>query len=210
MSRRRLTPGRPRTKPAVERYADILDAAERVFVERGIHAARLDEVTERAGVAIGTFYLHFGSKHDLMLALRARFIDRLVRRQDAVVRSLPADDWVGRLDAWLSDAVRAYVEHAELHDVLYDHTPINAKTTIQVALETENAHLETFRRLIAERRDAPADAPDPTMAANLIYSAWYGATHVLLHHQSDEIDRLADELIASITDLAHRYLRVEP
>ncbi|MFD5556467.1 MULTISPECIES: TetR/AcrR family transcriptional regulator [unclassified Streptomyces] len=207
MSQRRSTRGRPRTKPAEERRADLLDAAERVFAERGIDAARIDEITERADVAIGTFYLHFGSKRDLMLALQARFIDRLVERQHAVVQHLPADDWIGRLDAWLSDAVRVYVEHAELHDVLYGHTPINAKTDIQVS--PENPHVEAFRQLIAERPNPPSDAPNPAMAASLIYSAWYGATHALLHHEAEDIDRLADELIADITDLAHRYLRVE-
>lgn len=184
-----------------------MDAAERVFVERGIDTARIDEITERAGVAIGTFYLHFGSKRELMLAVRARFIDRLVERQDAAVRILPADDWTGRLDAWLSDAVRAYVDHAELHDVLYGHTPINATAEIQVS--PENAHVEAFRRLIAERPNPPADAPNPAMAANLIYSAWYGATHALLHHEAEGIDKLADALIADITDLAHRYLRAD-
>ncbi|SDI37926.1 DNA-binding transcriptional regulator, AcrR family [Sinosporangium album] len=208
MSQRRSTPGRPRTKPAEERRADLLDAAERVFVGRGIDAARLDEITDHADVSIGTLYFHFRSKHDLLVAVRARFIDRLVERQDAAVRRLPADDWIGRVDAWLSDAVRAYVEHAELHDVLYDHTPLNAKTTIQVT--PENAHVEAFRRLIAERPDPPPDAPNPAMAANLIYSAWYGATHALLHHEAVDIDQLADELIADITDLAHRYLRIEP
>ncbi|ALG15018.1 TetR family transcriptional regulator [Kibdelosporangium phytohabitans] len=207
MSQRRTSPGRPRTKPAEERRADLLDAAERVFVEKGIDAARLDEITDRADVAIGTLYLHFRSKNDLLAAVRARFNDRLVERQNAVVRAMPADDWIGRVDAWLSDAVRAYVEHAELHDVLYDHTPINAKTTMQVS--SENAHMEAFRQLITERPDAPAGAPDPAMAANLIYSAWYGATHALLHHEAVDIDRLANELIADITDLAHRYLRIE-
>ncbi|MEV7653097.1 TetR/AcrR family transcriptional regulator [Streptomyces anulatus] len=207
MSVRRSSPGRPRTKPAGERRAELMDAAERVFVERGIDTARIDEITERAGVAIGTFYLHFGSKRELMLAVRARFIDRLVERQDAAVRILPADDWTGRLDAWLSDAVRAYVDHAELHDVLYGHTPINATAEIQVS--PENAHVEAFRRLIAERPNPPADAPNPAMAANLIYSAWYGATHALLHHEAEGIDKLADALIADITDLAHRYLRAD-
>ncbi|MFF2224010.1 hypothetical protein ACFVV7_11930 [Streptomyces globisporus] len=43
-------------------------------------------------------------------------------------RTKPADDGTGRVGAWLGDAVRAYVEHAELHDVLYGHTPINATT----------------------------------------------------------------------------------
>ncbi|MFB7874518.1 MULTISPECIES: TetR/AcrR family transcriptional regulator [unclassified Nocardia] len=207
MSQRRSTPGRPRTKPAEERRADLLDAAEQVFIERGIAAARLDEITERADVAIGTLYVHFNSKNDLMVALRARFIDRLVARQQAAAQKLPADDWIGRVDAWLTDAVRAYVEHAELHDVLYDHTPVNAKTTVQVS--PENAHTEAFRRLIAERPDPPADAPDPAMAANLIYGAWYGATHALLHHDAENITALADDLITEIIALAHRYLRAD-
>ncbi|MFH9116263.1 TetR family transcriptional regulator [Streptomyces globisporus] len=107
-----MTPGRPRTKPAEERRADLMDAAEGVFAERGIDAARIDEITERAGVAIGTFYLHFSSKRDIMLAVLARFVDRLVERQHAAVRSLPADDLTGRVDAWLSDAVRCV-----LHDL---------------------------------------------------------------------------------------------
>lgn len=205
MNQRRSKPGRPRTKPAETRRTEILDAAERVFVERGVDAARLDEITNRADVAIGTLYLHFSSKDDLVLALRTRFIDRLVERQEVAVQRLPADNWVARVDAWLSDAVRAYVEHAELHDVLYDHTPMNAKTTVQVA--PEGAHIEAFRKLIAQRPDPPSDAPDPAMAANLIYSAWYGATHTLLHHESEDIGRRADELIADISDLAHRYLR---
>ncbi|MFH9137368.1 TetR/AcrR family transcriptional regulator [Streptomyces sp. NPDC017524] len=207
MSVRRITPGRPRTKPAEERRADLLDSAERVFVERGIDAARIDEIAEGAGIAIGTFYLYFSSKREIMLAVQARFIDRLVERQNAAVRSLPADDWVGRVDAWLSDAVRVYLEHAELHDVLYGHTPINASTEIEVS--PTNAHVEAFRQLISERPDPPADAPDPAMAALLIYSAWYGATHALLHHEAEDIDRLAEGLIADITDLAHRYLRAE-
>ncbi|MFJ5867076.1 TetR/AcrR family transcriptional regulator [Streptomyces parvus] len=78
---RRITPGRPRTEPAEERRADLLDAAEGVFVERGIDAARIDEITERAGVAIGTCYLHFSSERDIMLAVQARFADRPVERR---------------------------------------------------------------------------------------------------------------------------------
>ncbi|UZI33144.1 hypothetical protein [Streptomyces sp. VB1] len=111
------------------------------------------------------------------------------------------------MDAWLSDAVRVHLDHAELHDVLYGHTPINASTEIEVS--PTNAHVEAFRHLIAERPDPPADAPTPAMAALLIYSARYGATHALLHYEAEDVDRLAEELIADITDLAHRYLRAE-
>ncbi|MFF8964943.1 TetR family transcriptional regulator [Streptomyces globisporus] len=75
---RRITPCHPRTKPAEERRADLMDAAEGVFAERGTDAARIDEITERAGVVSGTFHLHFSSQHDIMLAVEARFVDRLV------------------------------------------------------------------------------------------------------------------------------------
>ncbi|HEY4005325.1 MAG TPA: hypothetical protein VGM60_09100 [Pseudonocardia sp.] len=47
------------------------------------------------------------------------------------------------------------------------------------------------------------------MAASLIYRAWYGATHALLHHEAEDVDRPADELIAEVTDFVYRYLRTE-
>ena len=46
----------------------ILDAAYELFSRRGIQAVGVNEVTERAGVAIATLYRHFPSKDKLVLA----------------------------------------------------------------------------------------------------------------------------------------------
>jgi AcrR family transcriptional regulator len=46
----------------------ILDAAYELFSRRGVQAVGVNEVTERAGVAIATLYRHFPSKDDLVLA----------------------------------------------------------------------------------------------------------------------------------------------
>jgi AcrR family transcriptional regulator len=46
----------------------ILDAAYELFSRRGIQAVGVNEVTERAGVAIATLYRHFPSKDNLVLA----------------------------------------------------------------------------------------------------------------------------------------------
>ena len=40
----------------------ILDAAEDVFGRLGFHDASIVEITQKAGVGLGTFYLYFGSK----------------------------------------------------------------------------------------------------------------------------------------------------
>jgi AcrR family transcriptional regulator len=46
----------------------ILDAAYELFSRRGIHAVGVNEVIERAGVAMATLYRHFPSKEELVLA----------------------------------------------------------------------------------------------------------------------------------------------
>ncbi len=46
----------------------ILDAAGELFYERGFHAAGVDLIVERAGVAKATLYRHFPTKDDLVVA----------------------------------------------------------------------------------------------------------------------------------------------
>jgi AcrR family transcriptional regulator len=45
-----------------QRRAAILDAAAQVFAEKGYEAGSIADVIEAAGIARGTFYLHFDSK----------------------------------------------------------------------------------------------------------------------------------------------------
>ncbi len=47
----------------------ILDAAEAVFGELGYYEASITEITRRAGVAQGTFYIYFHTKRDVFVEL---------------------------------------------------------------------------------------------------------------------------------------------
>src|SRR4051812_237735 len=46
----------------------LLDTATRLFYAEGIHAVGIDRIIAEAGVAKATFYNHFPSKDDLVLA----------------------------------------------------------------------------------------------------------------------------------------------
>ena len=65
----------PEAKPASTRLPrpvrrrQLLGAAQEVFVERGYHAAAMDEIAERAGVSKPVLYQHFPGKLELYLAL---------------------------------------------------------------------------------------------------------------------------------------------
>lgn len=66
---------RVRTRlPKEERREQILAAAVRAFVRGGFHGTHVDQIIEEAGVARGTFYLYFESKHAVFAALVERML----------------------------------------------------------------------------------------------------------------------------------------
>ena len=69
----------PRTARGQRTRQALLDAAEQVFGELGYHRAGIVEITQKAGVALGTFYLYFPDKH-------AVFVD-LVRTLNETLRA---------------------------------------------------------------------------------------------------------------------------
>jgi AcrR family transcriptional regulator len=54
----------------------LLEAAGRVFADRGFHGASVDEVAEEAGYTTGALYSNFAGKEDLFLSVLERFAAR--------------------------------------------------------------------------------------------------------------------------------------
>ena len=61
----------PRTARGERTLRKILDAAREEFGERGFSDSSIVGITQRAGVALGTFYTYFDSKEELFQALAA-------------------------------------------------------------------------------------------------------------------------------------------
>jgi AcrR family transcriptional regulator len=61
-----------------ERTRDAMtDAARELITEKGVAGLRISEITERADVALGSFYNHFESKEDLVEAVVAESLQSL-------------------------------------------------------------------------------------------------------------------------------------
>jgi AcrR family transcriptional regulator len=63
------------TKDPVERRSELIDAAERLFLERGYENTTVADIVKDVKVAQGTFYYYFPSKHDILDAVIEREID---------------------------------------------------------------------------------------------------------------------------------------
>jgi AcrR family transcriptional regulator len=54
-------------EPKESRKAEIINAAIEVFSQKGYHSAKVSDITRKAGISIGTFYVHFQNKRDLFI-----------------------------------------------------------------------------------------------------------------------------------------------
>jgi TetR/AcrR family transcriptional regulator len=59
------------------RKEEILDAAQKIFFEKGLAAATMDEIAEEAELSKGTLYLYYKSKEDMYLGVMMRGMEEL-------------------------------------------------------------------------------------------------------------------------------------
>jgi AcrR family transcriptional regulator len=114
-----VKPAGPRRLPVEERRGLIVEAAGRLFGERGYEGARLDDIAAAAGVTKPVLYRHFESKRALYLALLARHRDDLASFAGAIPAKGPPEARLRAvLDVWF-----AYVEdHSYAWKMLFRDT----------------------------------------------------------------------------------------
>lgn len=89
----------------------ILEAAEEVFAEEGLHAAKMEAIAAKAGVAVGTLYNHFQDREHLLSHLiDARHVE-LIERLDQVLAELDGHPFTEQLHGFIA----ALAGHLEAH-----------------------------------------------------------------------------------------------
>ena len=165
----------------------ILDAAARLFRERGYDGVGVADIMKRAGLTHGGFYGHFGSKDYLAAEITARV--------------LVADDWLeqltGKADPSLAEAVRSYLSQAHRDDpgrgclfaALGSDVARQPKVVRHAFTEGLRKRIDGFRRLMPGRSAAARRQRAIATLAGLV-----GA--LVLARAVDD-PRLSDEILAA-------------
>jgi len=137
----------PRTARGERTLRKILDAARDEFGERGFNDSSIVAITQRAGVALGTFYTYFDSKEAVFHAV--------VRDMSAQVRDRVAPAFKGATDAIDGErrALESFLEFARTHRHVY--RIIDEAEFVEAAAYRE--HYETTASRIASRLIAARD-----------------------------------------------------
>jgi len=100
----------------LERRQVILDAAQRLFVEQGAEKLNIRDVATATELSVGTIYLYFKDKNDLLFAIQNQAFVRLGQEFDATSSiPHPADRLIAMNQQYLAFAF----EHPELYELLF-------------------------------------------------------------------------------------------
>jgi AcrR family transcriptional regulator len=106
----------PRTERGRKTLRLLLDAAAAEFGEKGFHESSVVSITQRAGVALGSFYTYFDSKDSLFQAL-VRDMSAQVRNTVGPVMAAESDRLDGERKG-LAEFLRFVRRHKELYRII--------------------------------------------------------------------------------------------
>ncbi|GCE49355.1 TetR family transcriptional regulator [Thermosporothrix hazakensis] len=185
-------------KQRQERERLILAAAEEVFTQKGYHEASVDEIAARVGIAKGTIYLHFSSKEEILAAIFARSMQKILSDIDL---TLDADTTPqAKLEAILLQFYTGF--YSRQMQLLYAifHSP-DSKRILMEKNEGNKTLQETWRALadrIAKvleegKANGSVDKDTPT---NIMVSVFFSLTSPRSYERLIVEDHMTPEEVA--------------
>ncbi len=83
--------GNSRKEKAVQTKNKIYNSAEYLFSKYGYEAVNIEDIVKHAGVAKGSFYVHFESKDALIGVLISDYVRKIDTDYKAYLKTLPSD-----------------------------------------------------------------------------------------------------------------------
>ena len=172
----------------------FISAAAALIHDEGFQALRVEEIVERAGLSIGTFYLYFESKDDLFVSLVIDYTDRLKR---SLEEALSAE---GTMMERLARGLDAYLDFVKASErgFLYYRDLGNVETTVGPLSSWACDHNATALRPLLEEGMARGEirSADPDLLAQtLVGLTQHMAGYWLQHQETYTREQVKDFLL---------------
>lgn len=191
---------RPRRQPLQRRSREtvdvILEAAARVFAERGYASGTTNRIAQRAGVSIGSLYEYFPNKDAILVSLAERHLGRMLGEVEvllasALERPQPIDALLRRFAGAMLDV---HERSSDLHRVVFSEAPHPPELHACV-LQMEEQLAHSVEAIL--QRAPEVCAGDTDTAAHLVVQTVEALTHRFVHHGIHDLKREAfvDEVV---------------
>jgi AcrR family transcriptional regulator len=196
---------RVRRRPREHTRAELLDAAARVFAERGFRGASVEAVAEAAGFSTGAVYSNFKGKDDLFLAL---YEERIERRRRELREAV--EEAGGRAPGLRAGAASAAAALAQDRDwfLLYFEFVLHAARDARFRRRFRALRREGLAELTDGLAEGLAHAGvDSPLEAEELARAVRALSHGLALEEVLEPDARSGELLARVLGVLFAGLR---
>ena len=191
-----------RTRAPADRRDQLLAAAEELFREKSVDATTVADITERAGVAKGTFYLYFDSKDQLIAGLRERVVNGMLELAAGSFARIGTTDYWQLADEIVATIIDYTLEHREAVRAVL-HSGIGPES-VDFMHQCNQRMIDMLEAGIRAGIDAGVFAVgDPRVTAELLNFACEGTVHDRLL-QPGQVDR--DQLVAGTQAFVRKVL----
>ena len=155
----------------------ILEAAVRVFSQKGYHETRVDDIVAESGSSKGSLYFHFPSKEKIFLALIDTFTSLLETR---LRESLEKEEHgLQQLDSALQSSLKLFQQYRGLAKIV-----LVQAVGLGAAFEEHRRSInDRFAAIIQNRLERGiSDGSIPPLQTEIAARAWVGALNEIVIH----------------------------
>jgi AcrR family transcriptional regulator len=186
----------PRQLRSQETRARILEAAARVFAERGYAGGTTNHIAADAGISIGSLYQYFPNKDSILVELMRDHIrdgSLAVAHRLRDVGGLPSS-LEAKLRLFIDALIEVHLVDHRLHRVLFEEAP-RPPDIVETLRATDTWAIEAAERLLAS--DPDVRVADVELAARLVVTTIESLVHRFVAREGETLDpdRFATELV---------------
>jgi AcrR family transcriptional regulator len=162
------------------RRAEILRAAERIFVAEGYEGATIRKIADEVGVSSTALYMHFRDKDEILLEIGAQAMDQLLQiNREVATRPV---DCVTRVRMMLEAYVRVALSNPNAYRLVFCSSPLSASQRKLEATKALGGHcFERFSGVVAEvAAEGRLRTGDTRTAAQALWAACHGMIALMI------------------------------
>jgi AcrR family transcriptional regulator len=135
-------------RPRASRRVALLDAAARLFDERGYHGTSIRDIARATGVTPGAIYSHHASKADMLLAVYAEGVRRIAEKVEEAVAGEATPR--ARLGAAAEAHLETLLDGSAYAAVVVRVLPRDVPEAEQELVRLRDGYEQRFSRFIAD------------------------------------------------------------
>lgn len=161
------------------RRAEILAAAERIFVEHGYEGATIRKIADEVGLSSTALYMHFAEKSEILHEIcRSAFDALMVSHRRIVAEDAPPEQKLRRM-------MQAYVDfgfaNPNAYRLIYLTRPVEARDGAETAAQQLGAELfRSFEAVVAEAAAAGRVKGDTRAVAQALWAGNHGVVSLMI------------------------------